>query len=297
MKKLIIICAALLIASPAFADTDLSNSDWTQPFTSDARTKALWHLDEVTGTTAPVVDAGPQGKDGTLARPTATLQLDPNLTWVSSMAGFGNAAHAYYNSQSDSNMGAITIDDSAGELGTSWGDPGGTGDPPTDYTFEFWMNPDGAGGGWGSRILKKYTGGCFGITYDGGDLYFGWYAPGGWYGFQNVTQITQNDWTHVAFTLDNIYTGDNATSYVVMNTFYNGVLTETFTSDPGKYFSNWDTGNVGLMNDGIGDTLYGARQYTGMLDEVRISDTIRYVPEPATLSLLAVALLALRRKK
>jgi hypothetical protein len=291
MKKLIIICAALLIASPAFADTDLSNSDWTQPFTSDARTKALWHLDEVTGTTAPVVDAGPLGKDGTLANPGATLQLNPSLTWVSSMAGFGNAATAYWNSASDSNMGAIIVDDSAGDLGTSWN--GGE----TDYTFEFWMNPDGAGGGWGSRILKKYTGGCFAIGYQNSQLSFGWYAPGGWYGYYPANTITHNVWTHVAFTMDNVYTGDNATSYVIASLFLNGSLVDSWTSDPGKYYSNWDTGNVGMMNDGIGTALYGARQFTGMLDEVRISDTIRYIPEPTTLSLLAVALLALRRKK
>lgn len=287
MKKVFaLIALAMLVSAPVIAA-------WNDVHVADANTLALWHLDEAPGTTAPVVDAGPQGKDGTLANPGATLQLDPNLTWVSSMAGFGGAAKAYYNSSSDSNVGSLKIDDSAGELGTSWN--GGE----TDYTFEFWMNPDNAGAGWGSRILKKNTGGCFGITYDGGDLYFGWYAPGGWYGFQSSTQITQNQWTHVAITLDNVYTGDNATSYVIGTFWFNGVALETYTSAPGKYYSNWDAGDVAMFNDPLGTTLYTARQYTGMLDEVRISNVLRYpaIPEPATMSLLAVAALALFRRK
>ena len=46
MKKLIIICAALLLALPAVASVYLGNSDYTSPFTTDTYTRALWHFDE-----------------------------------------------------------------------------------------------------------------------------------------------------------------------------------------------------------------------------------------------------------
>ena len=51
----------------------------------------------------------------------------------------------------------------------------------------------------------------------------------------------------------------------------------------------------------VGGYAYTGNQYYGGLGEIRISDTIRYpataIPEPATMSLLAVVALALFRRK
>jgi len=295
MKKLFVMVAVLLIVSPAWATKYLSNSDWTQPFVSDAYTRALWHLDEVSGTVAPVADAATlYNSPGTLDTNatngwgnTPDAELDPNLTWVGSMAGFGNAAKAWYTSSTDQNMGAITFPNIyANNNPLSFAE--------NDFTIEFWMNPMDVGGGWGSRIVKNYTGGDFAVNYGSTaqKLDFQWYG-GGWQGVTSTYLMPLNAWTHVAITVDR-------TSSETLDTitfFYNGVLFETFTGPAGGSWYAYDT-EVSLFNDGVwAGPLYPPRQFSGMIDEVRLSDAIRYVPEPGTLSLLAVGLLALLKKK
>jgi hypothetical protein len=284
MRKLIIICAALLLASPAWGVLYTGNSDYTNPYADDAYTMALWHFDETTGTDTPIVDSSTwddTGHDMGIVKGLG-LELDPNKLWSSSMTGFGNAADAWYNSASDSNTGPISSPDAQGSLGTSTYD---------GYTFEFWMHPYNAGGGWGSRILKKSTGGAFNIGYQNSLVSMGWYAPGGWYSVGDNTTITHNDWTHVMITCDETQDTDTA----VISFYHNGVLTYSETTDDGKTFGNWDRNSVKMFNDDSG-TLYVARQYMGMLDEVRISNCLR-IPEPTTLSLLAIAALAFFRRK
>ena len=299
MKKLIIICAALLLASPAWGILYVGNSDYTNPYVDDQYTAALWHFDESSVSTTAVDDAtwDDTGHDLTIVtgltdgwNSPALMELNPAETWVSSKDGFGTCANTFYNSNSDSNMGPLSTPDNPSTLYTSQGG---------DWTYEFWMNPDNAGGGWGSRILKKYTGGCFNIGYGGGGalqghLSLGWYAPGGWYSVPDTysAAIAIGQWTHVMITADQTSDTDTA----VISFWYNGALGYSFTTEEGKTFSNWDVGSVKLLNDDSG-VLYSARQYLGMLDEVRISNCLR-IPEPTTITLLAMSALAfLRRKK
>jgi hypothetical protein len=295
MKKLIIICAALLLASPAWSAIETGNSDYTNPYVDDQYTMALWHLDETAPTDTPILDSSTWDDTGhdmeiqlglNNAWNTGNMELDPTKTWVSSMTGFGNAAKSWYVDNSDSNIGPMSSPDDWGTL--SMPHSGGN-----DFTIEFWMNPDNAGGGWGSRIVKKYTGGTFNVNYASGHIGLGWYAPGGWYSVtDNSTTRTIDAWQHVAITMDNSQDTDTS----VISFYYNGLLAYSETTLEGKTFGNWDTGKVTMFNDMYG-SLYSARQYTGMLDEVRISNVIR-VPEPTTITLLAMSALAfLRRKK
>jgi hypothetical protein len=300
MKKLIIICATLLLAAPAFAGYNLSNSDYTSPYADDAWTMALWHMDQTQGDTAALDSASmfdshdtPHRHDMVLYQglsdgwnSPAKMELDPTQTWVASMTGFGNAAYSYYVDNTDSNIGPMRAEDVFHTLAN----------PPSagkDYTYEWWMNPANAGGGWGSRILKAYTGGPFNCNYQNGNIGMGWYAPGGWYSVTDTTTtIASNTWTHIAITIDSTSDTDTA----LLRFWHNGVNTYSYQTQPGKTYGNWPTNFVVMMNDGFG-TLYSARQYTGMLDEVRISNTMRFIPEPTTLSLLAVAALAFLRKR
>ena len=298
MKKLIIICATLLLASPVFAGYNLSNSDYTSPFVDDAWTVALWHMDSTSGDTVAVDSAAKFDSHDTPHRHDAVvylglndgwndgnMELDPTELWTASMTGFGNATSTWWNSLEDSNIGPLRGEDPYGTLSNNQSNG-------FDQTYEFWMKPDGPGGGWGSRILKKYTGGAFNLNYAGGNISMGWYAPGGWYSVTDTTAITANVWTHIAVTVD--CTSDTDTA--LLRFWHNDVNTYSFTTEPGKTFGNWDTQFFVMLNDGFG-TLYSARQYTGNLDEVRISNTMRFIPEPTTLSLLAVAALAFLRKR
>jgi predicted ribosomally synthesized peptide with SipW-like signal peptide len=295
MKKLIIICAVMLIAAPALAA-------WNDVHVADANTAGLWHFDEGTGQT--VYDSSGNGYDGVMIEQINghggdTIQMTSEESWVPSMTGFGTAISSWYesyNSNVNANTGGILVD--------QWGDTEGNKldiGQGMDITMEFWMNPDNAGHSWGERILKHYTGGDYALYY-GADNYitYNYYGydetgnPLNGTNWRNVTDdyaITPGEWTHVAVVVDRYY--NEFFDEVLF--FYNGVFHKGYLvgacsgGDPDK--------NVSFFNDAWTGTTYHLRQYTGMLDEIRISTVSRYVPEPTTLSLLAVALLALRRKK
>jgi hypothetical protein len=298
MRNLLTLIAVLLISAPAFAGYNLSNSDYTSPYADDAWTLALWHMDQTSGDTAALDSAAkfdshdtPHRHDMVLYQglndgwnSPAKMELDPTQTWVASMTGFGNAAYSYYVDKQDSNIGPMRAEDPFATIGDL---------SSGDHTFEWWMNPSNAGGGWGSRILKHYTGGPWNFNYQGGVLSMGWWGAGGWQSFSDTTTITQNTWTHVAVTIDN--SSDTDTS--LLTWWYNGVNANSIRTDPPNRILSSPASTFAVMfNDGFG-TLYSARQYMGMLDEVRISNTMRFIPEPASLSLLALGLLALRRRK
>ena len=304
MKKLIIICAVMLIAAPAIAA-------WNDAHTTDANTMGLWHFDDGSGQVA--ADSSGWGYDGTFIQQINghggdQIQMDGTASWVTSMSGFGTALSSWYesyNSSINANTGGIQV--------AQWLNPSDTTDMSgamlnitggMDITMEFWMNPDGVGHGWGERILKHYTGGAYGIYY-GTDNYISYQYYGldetgnplngtNWRGQTDDYAIVAGEWTHVAVCVDR----DSNEFFDTVSFFYNGNFYKSYvvgactSGDAGKV--------VSFFNDaygGTGSTTYNFRQYTGMLDEIRISDTIRYIPEPTTMSLLAVALLALRRKK
>ena len=300
MKKLFIIFAVSLFSVPAWSGVYVGNSDWTQPYTSDAYTRGLWHLDETTGTTAPVADASSYNNTGTLATggingwypsvdPWQGFVLDPNKTWVSSKTGFGNCAKAWYNSSTDTNCGAISFANLAANS-----------EPlivplNMDITVEFWMYPLVAGSSWGGgpRLVKCYTGGSFSTNFVGQNVVYHWNS-GAWESLADTYTVPLNDWTHVAVTVDRTSSDSDIVTF-----WYNGTANASHTviacgTGPYGYDNDLSLFTDGVWNSGA---LYRPRQFSGMLDEVRLSDTLRYIPEPTTLSLLAVGLLAITRRK
>jgi hypothetical protein len=295
MKKLIIICAVMLIASPALAA-------WNSVHTPDANTLGLWHFDAGSGQT--IYDSSGNGYDGVMIEQINghggdTIQMTSAESWVPSMTGFGTALSAYYevyNSNVNANTGGIYIN--------QWGDTEGNKldrGQWQDLTIEFWMNPKNGGHSWGERIIKHYTGGDYGVTYGTGNAihlqYWGYLddlgggGSTGWKGVSDDYAITANEWTHVAICIQR----SNNPTLDFVQFFYNGVPNRGYVV--GAATGGTPNVMVSMFNDSWAGTTYNMRNYEGLLDEVRISDNIRYIPEPATLSLLAVALLALRRKK
>ena len=185
MKKLLTICAVLLMAGPALAA-------WNDVHVADANTLALWHMDEQAGATT-TADASSNGNTASVTNPNLVYgtDLDPNLTWQASMAGFGNAAKTWWNSSSDLNSGALYVDQTDPNDSLRVG--------ATDMTIEMWLNPQYITGY--RTIMSKYTGGNYSVNLDAGKIRLGWYM-GGWTGVGDTTVLAANTWTHVAIAMD-----------------------------------------------------------------------------------------------
>ena len=253
---------------PAMALENFNN-----PFTPDANTRGLWHFDETTGSST-FSDAGTNGNNGTLITgfingwTSDPFEMDPAKTWTTGMPGFGNCAVSYYNSASDYNYGSLIVPQDAVNDSLAFG-------PGVDMTIEFWMHPFDAGGSWGSRIVKKYTGGDYSVNYQNSNLSYGWYMDGAWRSFSDTFPIAANEWTHVAIVVDRTTDYNND----IISFYINGYRSTSHTT-PYKG-GNWNTQDLSMFNDMIGP-LYTPRQFYGMLDEVRISDCIRdYGGDPA----------------
>ena len=188
-------------------------------------------------------------------------ELDPTETWATSKDGFGTCTNTWYNSETDSNVGLIRVDPRDNTLSFF---------PDIDFTIEWWMKPDNAGGGWDSRIAIKYTGGDYQVTYGNGVMGYGWYS-GGWKYFADTTTIPVGEWTHVAICIDR--TTSDTEDYIMF--VYNGVV-QNVVAPPYKG-GNWDDKDVYFLNRNAGTEshMYNT-QYFGLLDELRISDVCRY---------------------
>jgi hypothetical protein len=308
MKKLIIICAALLLASPAFGTYYTGNSDYTNPYTTDAYTRGLWHFNETSGDTI-FVDSSSNGNDGEIGRnpwggggpypANRYVDLSETLTW---QAGYFGNAMTTGGSPYNGGYGLVVQEDTWVQ---QWGDTTwdtyvgvagrdqlgmGTG---VDMTIEFWMNPDATGGsGWNDRIMGKYTGGEYSVNFYDNEIQIGFYGSAGWMGVQSGDTVPLNEWTHVAICVDRTTLSDTD----LWAFFFNGQLDSKGWHESGSTGHGGGTDGKPLF---IGCP-YNADsyvQYQGQLDELRISDVVRYIPEPTTLSLLAIAALAFFRRK
>ena len=280
MKKLLLVCAVMLVASPAMAIVDINN-----PFTTDANTMGLWHFDEVAGDNV-AVDASANGNDATID-PNATLYgvgpLDPNLTWAP--AKFNNGTWTDY----PTNIGTLVAPQ----------DVPGTGGNSTmfidgDFSVEFWMNASAtSGGSWEHYIIAKGTGSVFNIRFDMNVISVGWYGVGvGWTGIDDTTFIPLNEWHHVAMLVENRIGPMNDQAYIEF--YIDGALSSSatvaaFQDDASQGYDLTIQGPPG------GHPFNG---FNGQLDELRLSNIVRdyVVPEPSMM-LLALGALAIFRKK
>ena len=252
----------VLFSSIWFAFNAGAVEDFNQPFTPDANTRALYHFDETSGSTA-VADASANSNDGTTLTGFAA-ELDPNTTWVTSLPGFGNCA----STSQGSNAGVIQVDQYSGHstLGFASG---------ANMTIEFWIYPLDTGAPSGRRIVQKNTGDDYAVTYSStsqfipGKLGFLWYAGGGWQFVEDDTPIDRFSWTHVAILVDRASDPGKDRIYFVLN----GVLSSIQENTNKGGLLN--TGDAWILGSHDGNTTY---QFYGKIDELRISDCLRDYP-------------------
>ena len=278
-------CSASFLVILCLVSSAVAQVDFNNPFTPDANTQGLWHFDEVTGSDT-AYDATSNNNDG-IIDPNATMYgygpLDPDLSWAAGK--FDTGTNTWLVSTADQNIGTLVVPQEIPGQGNSSLYLDG------DFSIEFWMNAYGTSGvDWQDYILAKGTGSVYNIRYVDYKILLVWYGDGAWTSVADTTIIPLNEWHHVAITVDNTSVERKA----IIKFFIDGVLSTEFFHD----FFN-DDANYGYDLTILGPP--GGHPYNGFrgrLDELRISDIIRYpIPEPTTISLFVVALLALRRKK
>ena len=258
MKTVIMLCAIILLTPSLLATTCCDNSNWNKPFSPDKYTRGLWHFDQNSGDTA-VLDVSGNNNNGTLSTG-KKYQLDPKNSWVAGKKGFGNCIKSFVTA-SDTNVGPVEIPQTSDDnksLSIS---------PTTDMTIEFWMNPSDSGSVSRGYILMKYSGVDYYIYFADNKMIYGWYS-GGWHEVSDTTTIPLNQWTHVA--IQNNRTSQEKTDTIAF--YINGKQSTMHeTPDKGKSFGNESMWVMNHMSD-----KYAYRHYNGMLDELRISDVLRY---------------------
>ena len=299
MRKLLII-AVLLMSAPAFAILYTGNSDWTQPFATDQYTGGLWHFDEQTGSTT-AADASGNQNHGTLLTGMPNGQLNPNQLWQPGQ--FGGCVDTTYVGGPNISAGVIRVDqgDSLSIPGNSLFQPDGG----SDLTIEMWLKLESNTTQAWPRVLSKYTSGPYALQImrndkpNPGEMTFRlWNSPGaipptggGWMNTSpgsGVLPTTQ--WFHIAVVIDR----DSSSATDTIGYFINGVQTGiAYTNDSGYYDSN----PLYILGSHNAASYF---QYYGAMDELRISNALRYeiIPEPASISLIALlASVLVRRKK
>ena len=284
MKKLLIIMVTVMLASPVLA----TDWDWTTPYVADAGTKLLYHFDEGAGLT--VGDASSYGNDGTVTA----------FTWINNPVPavpveFWDTLPAA-NASRPAGFGSYGVGNA----------PGGSSVlqyVPADYdmtglelsgsvTIDFWLaaNPD-----------VVYTGeGCFFWANNAEFSVWGDFSSGTGFQLQLRQQshgivvtdpntvIPYGEWNHGRIIIDeDTLAGSSET---IVSFYVNGVFSSSFVTPAytGSYPLTTGFRTMSLQ-------LHGGSFWHGALDEFRIQSGV--IPEPTTISLLAIAALAFLKRK
>ncbi len=237
--------------------------DFTAPYTSDANTVGLWHLDDSTGSTIAVNSSGNGSVlDGTL------VDLDPDNDWVAGKFG-----------------GAIDLSGTAGYIDVASNQ---FLDIAANLTVECWVKRDDSAwvSAWEDIVSREgstsgyllryymYQPACtVGIQTSTGrqSLRVDRYTPG-WTGAILDDQL----WHHLAMT----YIGD------ILKLYVDGDLVGSTTA-PEANCPIYPSGKPVRMGN---NAWVGGRPFPGQIDEVRVREII---PEPSALLLLGGGLLGL----
>jgi PKD repeat protein len=131
----------------------------------------------------------------------------------------------------------------------------------TSITVEAWIYPHSIPGTGDSRIVNKDNGGQnFILMFRGGTLGFWLYIDSAWRSVSSSVTPNLNEWTHVAGTYDGVN----------MKIWVNGVERGSFAISSSSWTSYGDDLYIGCDEDPLGDF------FEGIIDEVRISDSVRY---------------------
>jgi len=253
-----------------------------RPYTPDAHTAALYHLDETSGTTAA---------DGSGNGLGLTASSSP-LNGADGVVGIGAAAGPF--------------PDGASQLGRSLSAPEVAVFDTDHFTIEAWVQ-DPALTADHDGVFAYRNGNSsrfqFGVLGTAGRLALGIQRDdtGGYYNMQTGGLTWADDeWYHIAVTYDS----NTAAANDSIVTFYQTPYGETDAILVAQLLGQPDLEPLtagGTLRLGGFDGIDG-RSFGGWLDEVRYSNVVRrgfnlYIPEPATLALLGGGLLALLRRR
>ena len=290
MKKLIIIAAVMLLASPVLA---ANINDYTKPYTSDANTLVLLHFDQSVPDTF-ATDSGPTGHLTTMHQfdisggiPGVQVAPNPGAFWPQASGvpytGFDTGG-TFYNGGLDVSNHLEVHNDSE-----SLTDNG-------SKTIDFWVGPRPWTTAHNMFTVMYHTGGQYHVALNnnggtGSNVSYIW--AGLSQSQTDTTFIPMNSWTHVRISIDK----DTKALINKMDiSFYiNGQLSSTAERD--IYTGTNPNANIRIGNN---HNLYWGSQYYGVMDEFRLYNGAlgAPIPEPTTISLIAIAALAfLRRKK
>ena len=263
--KILVLCVSVALLCNSASATLTPYAD------GQANTGLLLHLDESSGTVAANTGGAGAG-NGTMA-----AGASHPVSGVA--AGFGNAL-GFSGSQS------VMVPDHLSLRKADTGD---------GFTAEMWVKPTSLGSY--QYLLNKYDGAH---GYPGGRQYsmaitadgkLNWFAlrsdgvpvetiSGSWNGITGSTVLQNNQWYHAAATYNS---GDGQ-----WELWLNDQIEATFSAGAWGFASGASDLYLGSYND-------SQNFFVGQMDEVRIGE-YTYIPEPATMALLAIGSLLLRRK-